>query len=97
MHFRTLTAGEFCRLYPEIRNPEQTILPNGTGAIHHGHHPLYGALATVHDGESIGLVLTTAPSYGLTPPGRPSRPMLECGETIAHLATLASIGLSTAS
>jgi hypothetical protein len=95
MNFRVLTPSEACSLYGELRDPNQFEMPDGSGAIQHRHHPLYGKLATVHDGERIGLVLASPPTYGIDPPGRRSiSAMIEGDIAFAHIATIAGMLIS---
>jgi hypothetical protein len=62
MQNRLLSDHEFGALYRELRDPDQVVLPDGSAAIHVGRHPIFGRLATVHDGERIALVIQEHPA-----------------------------------
>ena len=66
-------------------------MPDGSGAIHLGYHPLYGPCATIHDGERIGFVAPHLPAYAIDVPGRPSDPVKEGGADWSRLAAFAGM------
>ena len=91
MRHAILTPGQFRALYAELRDPQQLAMPDGSGAMHLGHHPLYGPCATIGDGERFGLVAPHLPPHAPDLPGRPSDPVREGGADWSRLAAIAGM------
>ncbi len=91
MRHAILSAGEFRALYAELRDPQQHVMPDGSGAFHLGYHPLYGPCAIVLDGERFGFVVTSLPAYVIEVPGRPSDPVREGDADWSRLAAFAGM------
>jgi hypothetical protein len=66
-------------------------MPDGSGALHIGYHPLYEPCATIHDVERIGFVAPDLPPHEPGSPGRPSDPVRKADANWTHLAAFAGM------